>query len=273
MVLVTGAAGGIGRVITAALLADGHSVAAVDRDVEGLAQLAAAHDAPETKPRLLTIAEDLELGFGCHAAVRAARSQFGTIEAVINNAGIGMSSIRPDADAKLPGIDELTPEIWEPFLSIFIRAPAILVRAALPFMKQGGFGRIVNNTTSYLTMLRVLPYGAVKAALEAMSAVWAKELEGTGITVNVLVPGGPTDTPFVGDGAGWARARMLRPEIMGPPIRWLMSDAANGVTGQRFTGAEWDSALADDEAAQRARRAIGWPELAAQTAWWPKDSS
>jgi NAD(P)-dependent dehydrogenase (short-subunit alcohol dehydrogenase family) len=267
VVLVTGAAGGIGRVITAALLADGHSVAAVDRDTEGLAQLAAAHDAPETKPRLLTIAEDLELGFGCHAAVRAARSQFGTIEAVINNAGIGMSSIRPDADAKPPGIDELTPEIWEPFLSIFVRAPAILVRAALPFMKQGGFGRIVNNTTSYLTMLRVLPYGAVKAALEAMSAVWAKELEGTGITVNVLVPGGPTDTPLISDASGWPRDKMLRPDIMGPPARWLISNASANFTGQRIIAARWDADLAPDEAVKRASRAIGWPELTADAVW------
>ena len=105
-----------------------------------------------------------------------------------------MSSIRPDAEARHPGIEELTPEMWDRFFAIFVRAPAILTRAALPLMRTRGFGRIVNNTTSYLTMLRVLPYGAAKAAFESMSAVWAKELEGSGITVNVLVPGGPTDT-------------------------------------------------------------------------------
>lgn len=66
-------------------------------------------------------------------------------------------------------------------------------------MKRRGFGRIINNTTSYVTMLRVLPYGAAKAALESMSAVWAKELEGSGVNVNVLVPGGPTDTPMIAD--------------------------------------------------------------------------
>ena len=87
----------------------------------------------------------------------------------------------------------------------------MLVRAALPDMKRSGFGRIVNNTTSYVTMLRVLPYGAAKAALESMSAVWAKELDGSGITVNVLVPGGPTDTALIADEAGWPRDKMLRP--------------------------------------------------------------
>ena len=58
-----------------------------------------------------------------------------------------------------------------------------------------------------------------------MSAVWATELEGSPITVNVLVPGGPTDTPMISDQSGWLREKMLRPEIMGPPIAWLVSDA------------------------------------------------
>ena len=77
-------------------------------------------------------------------------------------------------------------------------------------------------------MLRVLPYGAAKAALESMSAVWAKELEGSGVNVNVLVPGGPTDTPMIADENGWPRDKMLRPGIMGPPTAWLVSDEAAG---------------------------------------------
>jgi NAD(P)-dependent dehydrogenase (short-subunit alcohol dehydrogenase family) len=267
VVLVTGAAGGIGRVITAALLADGHAVAAVDRDTDALKRLAAEHDAPETKGRLHTIAEDLGLEFGCLAAVQAARAHFGTIEAVVNNAGIGISSIRPDADARLPGIEEVTAEMWEPFLAIFVRAPTTITRAVVPYMKQGGWGRIVNNTTSYLTMMRVIPYGTVKATFEAISAVWAKELEGSGITVNVLVPGGPTDTALISDASGWPRDKMLRPEIMGPPAAWLLSDASSSFTGKRIVAARWDSALPPSEAAARSSRAIGWPELTADAVW------
>ena len=89
-----------------------------------------------------------------------------------------------------PGIEELTPELWDRFFNIFVRAPAIITRAALPLMKERGFGRIVNNTTSYLTMLRVLPYGAAKAALESMSAVWAKELAADAIDEEIDRLGG-----------------------------------------------------------------------------------
>jgi NAD(P)-dependent dehydrogenase (short-subunit alcohol dehydrogenase family) len=265
VVFLTGAAGGLGRVMTAALLGAGHAVAAVDRDAAGLKRLAADNEA--ARDRLHPVTADLFTASGCEQAVAAARSRFGRIDAVINNAGIGMSSIRPDAEARAPTIEELTPEIFDRFFAIFVRAPLALVRATVPAMRAQGFGRIVNNTTSYLTMLRVLPYGAAKAALESLSAVWAKELAGSGVTVNVLVPGGPTDTPLIADEAGWPRDKMLRPGIMGPPAAWLISDAAAGFTGQRITAARWDTALPADEAAKRASRAIGWPELGADAVW------
>jgi NAD(P)-dependent dehydrogenase (short-subunit alcohol dehydrogenase family) len=263
-VLLTGAAGGIGKVMAEALLAGGHAIAAVDRDATGLGKLAAL---PGARERLHAFTADLASEGGCAQAIDAAQKSLGAIDAVINNAGIGMSSIRPDAEARHPTIEELTPEIYDRFLAIFVRAPAALVRAALPGMTARGFGRIVNNTTSYLTMLRVMPYGAAKAALESMSAVWASQLAGSGVTVNVLVPGGPTDTPLISDASGWPREKMLRPGIMGPPIAWLMSDAANGVTGRRITAARWDAALAPAAAAERAGRAIGWPELGADAVW------
>jgi NAD(P)-dependent dehydrogenase (short-subunit alcohol dehydrogenase family) len=265
VVFLTGAAGGIGAVMTDALLAAGHAVAAVDRDRAALERLAARHE--RIKDRLHPIVADLASEAACHSAIAAARSRFGPIQAVINNAGVGMSSVRPDAEVRTPGIEELTPALWDSFMAIFVRAPIVLVRAVLPDMKRTGFGRIVNNTTSYVTMLRVLPYGAAKAALESMSAVWAKELDGSGITVNVLVPGGPTDTPFISDASGWPREKMLRPDIMGPPAAWLVSDAANGFSGRRITAARWDTKLEPAEAAQRSSRAIGWPELAADAVW------
>lgn len=273
VVLLTGAAGGIGLAMTDALLAAGHRVAAVDRDAKALDRLSARHAETkdqaknQAKDRLHPILADLANAAGCEAAIAAARARFGTIDALVNNAGIGMSSVRPDAEARAPGIEELTPEIWDGFMAIFVRAPLMLMRAALPDMKKRGFGRVINNTTSYVTMLRVLPYGAAKAALESMSAVWAKELDGSGITVNVLVPGGPTDTPLIADESGWPRDRMLRPEIMGPPTAWLISDAAKNFSGRRITAARWDKNLPEAEAAMRASRAIGWPELSTDAVW------
>jgi len=218
IVLITGAAGGIGRAMVASLLVAGHRIAALDYDAKGLDALLTAHAA---HPDLHAIEADLSTAKGCEAGMAAAVSHFGRVEVLVNNAGIGVSSLRPD----------------------------------------------INNTTSFRTMLRVLPYGATKAALEASSAVWAAELAGTGITVNVLIPGGPTDTPFIGAESGWARDAMLRPGVMGPPLAWLVSDAAGNFTGQRIIAARWDNSLTGAEAAARACRAIGWPELGADAVW------
>ena len=267
VVLLTGGAGGIGSAIVASLLAAGHRVAAVDRDADGLKRLAAAHAEPDGKKRLHTVVEDLEFEFGCHAAVEAARSHFGPIEVVINNAGIGMSSIRPDAEAKPVTLDEMTEDIWDRFFAINVRAPMLITRAALGLMKIGKFGRIINVTTSYRTMHYALPYGATKAALESMSAILAGQLKDTGITVNVLIPGGPTDTPFIAAESGWPRDKMLKAAIMGPPAAWLISDEASGFTGQRIIAAKWDAKLPGADAAKASSRAAAWPELSADAVW------
>jgi NAD(P)-dependent dehydrogenase (short-subunit alcohol dehydrogenase family) len=78
-------------------------------------------------------------------------------------------------------------------------APLALANAVVPEMMRQGWGRIVNVTTGLGTMINPgLPtYGPSKAALEALSAIMAKDLDGTGVTVNVLVPGGITNTPEV----------------------------------------------------------------------------
>ena len=269
IILITGAAGGLGSVMTAALLDAGHGVAAVDYNSAGLERLSASLG---TSKPLLTILADLSREADCAAAVQKPVAHFGRLEGVINNAGIGMSAIRPDAETRHPGLEELSADIWDRFFAINVRAPMLLSKAALPHLREAGWGRIVNNTTSFRTMLRVLPYGATKSALESMSAVWAGELAVSNITVNVLVPGGPTDTPFIADASGWPRDQMLRPAIMGPPVVWLMSEASDGVTGHRFTARDWDATLAPKEAAKRAGRPIGWPELAAGPAWFTTES-
>lgn len=259
-VLITGAAGGIGRAMVASMLAAGHRVAALDRDEAGLAALAAAHAGAPVAP----IVADLATEAGCAAGIAAAVARLGAVEALLNNAGIGVSSLRPDAETRIPSIEELDAGTWDRFFAINVRAPMLLLRAALPMMRAAGWGRVVNNTTSFRTMLRVLPYGATKAALESASAIWAEELKGSGITVNVLIPGGPTDTPFIGPGAAWPREQMLRPAVMGPPLAWLLSEEARDVTGQRITAGRWDAAVPEAPAAMRP---IGWPELAADAVW------
>ena len=138
-----------------------------------------------------------------------------------------------------------------------------MARAVAPHMLRAKWGRIITVTTSLGTMVRAgyLLYGASKAAAESATAIMAADLAGTGVTANVLVPGGVTNTPLVGDDAG-DRGKMLQPEIMVPPLLWLVSDAAAGVNARRFVAADWDPALPGVQAAEKAGVPIAWLGIA-----------
>jgi 3-oxoacyl-[acyl-carrier protein] reductase len=160
----------------------------------------------------------------------------------------------------LPRAWETNPAGITKLIAINATAPQLLACYLIPAMIAKGWGRIVNVTTSFDTMLRegMNAYGASKAALEACSAIWAKELHGTGVTVNVLVPGGPTATAFL---PPHMRAGGLDPNIMRAPIRWLTSGKSDGVTGRRFVARLWDASDAEDRAAEFGEPAA-WPNLA-----------
>jgi NAD(P)-dependent dehydrogenase (short-subunit alcohol dehydrogenase family) len=259
--IVTGAASGIGRAMTLGLLGAGVDVAAVDRNETGLAALAATvHDKPGT---IQTIPADLARAEAFDAIVSAALSRFGRIDVLVNNAGIGQSSIKPDQRRNPLRFWEIAPEHWQRFLTVNATAPIMMARAVVPHMLRAGSGRVITVTTSLGTMVRegYLLYGASKAAAEAAMAVLAGDLKGTGVTSNVLVPGGVTNTAIVGDEAG-DRARMLQPEIMVPPLLWLISDAAAGVTARRFVAMDWDASLPGEQAAEKAGVPIAWLGIA-----------
>jgi NAD(P)-dependent dehydrogenase (short-subunit alcohol dehydrogenase family) len=262
--IVTGAAGGIGRAMTRGLLAAGIRVAGVDRDRDPLEALAASAREQGKADELLTIQTDLASDSATDEITRATRARFGRIDILVNNAGIGPGSIRPDSWQRPLKFWEITPDQWRRFVAVHTTAPLALANAVVPEMMRQGWGRIVNVTTSLGTMLNAgsPTYGPSKAALEALSAIMAKDLGGTGVTVNVLVPGGVTNTPMISDEAGFDRDKLIKPEIMAPPLVWLVSDAAGNVTGRRFLAIHWDPALAPEQAAEKAGAPVAWTSIA-----------
>jgi NAD(P)-dependent dehydrogenase (short-subunit alcohol dehydrogenase family) len=262
--IVTGAAGGIGRAMTRALLAAGIQVAGVDRDRGPLEALAASARERGKAADLLTIQTDLTNDSAAEEITKATRDRFGRIDILVNNAGIGPGAIRPDSWQRPLKFWEITPDQWRRFVAVHTTAPLTLANAIVPEMMRQGWGRIVNVTTSLGTMLNAgsPTYGPSKAALEALSAIMAKDLDGTGVTVNVLVPGGVTNTPMISDEAGFDRAKLIQPEVMVSPLLWLVSDAAAKVTGRRFLGVHWDTELPPEEAAEKAGAPVAWTSIA-----------
>jgi len=132
-------------------------------------------------------------------------------------------------------------------------------------MVEQGWGRIVNVTTKLDTMNRphTSPYGASKAALEMATEVWAKEVEGTGLTINIVNPGAGANTPGMADEmramSREGRApRLVEPEEMVPPLLYVVSREADNVNGYRFDANLWDASLPPAEAARCATRPAGF---------------
>jgi 3-oxoacyl-[acyl-carrier protein] reductase len=183
---------------------------------------------------------------------------FGRIDALINNAGRGMLEISQTFNTEPALFWKADPQGFRNIVDANVTGAFLMARACVPAMVAQGSGRVVNISTSQVTMVRTgyCPYGPSKAALEAMSVVWAKDLQGTGVSVNVLLPGGAADTrllPGSGSGRRGADGNLLSPALMRAPIVWLMGQAGTEVTGQRFVARLWPEGMDGEQAADKAR--------------------
>jgi NAD(P)-dependent dehydrogenase (short-subunit alcohol dehydrogenase family) len=194
--------------------------------------------------------------------VRAAVERFSRIDILINNAGINTGVLRGE-DRPAGKLWETTPEEFRRIIDVNVVGPFLMARAVLPTLIAQHWGRIINVTTSLDTMWRsfMQPYGGSKAANEAHLLAMAQELDGTGVTANVLIPGGAADTRLVSHARVPDRSKLISPDVMVPPLLWLCSNASDGVTGQRFIAADWDRSLPPAEAAKKAGAPMAWQQL------------
>jgi 3-oxoacyl-[acyl-carrier protein] reductase len=180
---------------------------------------------------------------------------------LVNNAGKGPALLESSPRTKSLKFWESDPDVWREIIVTNVNGTFLMARAAAPVMVEAGWGRIVNVTTSLPTMQRRhnSPYGVSKAAIEAETLIWAKDLDGTGVTVNSLIPGGAADTSFVHQSSRKELAaigrKLLPPAVMVAPIIWLASPHSDGISGARFVGKLWDTSLPPTDAAAKAREA------------------
>ncbi len=264
--IITGAARGIGQTLAFGLLAAGCRVTLMDVAADALEATATVASEAFGRDRVLALVGDVANEANAQSAVAETWRRFGALDALINNAGIGRASVRADVMRNPYRLWELTPAQWRRFFEVHVHGFFNMTQAVIPAMLAQTHGRIVTVTTSLDHMIRSgsAGYGSAKAAMEASMAILAEELSGSGVTANVLVPGGPVNTPGVPDDGTIPRAAFIQAEVMVPPLIWLLSRQAAEVNGRRFIAARWDAALAPDEAAALAGAPIAWPQLGKQ---------
>jgi NAD(P)-dependent dehydrogenase (short-subunit alcohol dehydrogenase family) len=242
-VLITGASSGLGLAMAKALAQSGATVVITARDAgklaEAQAQLIAATLAVQTLP--LDVRDEASVA----EAVRWVRTHWGGLDLLVNNAGIGMRTVNPDFLTTPQPFYEVSAEGFRDLLDTNLTGYFLVAKAFVPLFLAQGRGKIVNISMNHETMRRrgFVPYGPSRAGAESLSLIMAEDLKEHRIDVNMLLPGGATDTGMIPENAKAEIAgkfQLLSPEVMAEPIVFLASDASNGIKGERIVATDFE---------------------------------
>jgi len=228
VVVVTGSTGGIGRVVSEQLAAEGAHVVSSGRRGDG--------------PGELHVAGDLTEAGAPDRLVAAAVERFGRLDGLVNN--LGGTEIR-----KLP---ELSDEDWQRSFELNLMTAVRTTRAALPHLTKGGSIVNVSSTAAKRPSTGMPDYSVMKAALLSFSRLVADLYAGEGIRCNAVTPGPTATEAWVGDGgladqqgereavlakvgAGRPLGRLAEPEEIASVIVFLLSPRASYVTGAAWS--------------------------------------
>lgn len=234
VVVVTGAAQGIGAAYSRRLVAEGATVIAADRNAEGVEKLS-----DELGERAVPYELDVASGESVAEFAAFAGERFGRVDGLLNNAAI-FSTIR------MAPFWEITPAEWDAILRVNVTGVWLVTSALIDLLKASGSASIVNIGSDSVVLGRqnYLHYIASKGAVTGMTYAMSKELGGFGIRVNTLSPG-PVYTEVARETvteaqkqamlAAQAIHRTAGPEDMTSVAAFLLSDDSAYVTGQTIS--------------------------------------
>lgn len=237
VILMTGAAQGIGRVVARALADQGAAVVVADRNHDKAEATAA--EIRTAGGAALALAVDVAVAESVAAMATAAEQWQGRIDVLINNAALFSTlTMQP--------FDQIPLDVWEAVQRVNVTGPFLCARAVVPGMKARGLGRIINVSSGAVTLGRpnYLHYTTSKAALIGMTRSMARELGAFGITVNAVLPGSveteiarETVTPEtkrrIVDMQCIPRGQV--PDDLVGIMTFLSSDGSSFITGQSIT--------------------------------------
>jgi len=217
--IVTGAGRGIGRAIALTLAGHGAQVALAARTAPELqavqAEIAAAGGQAAVFPTDLTLEPEIT------ALVRQTVERFGRLDILVNNAGVGIFG----------PVATTTAEAWDRMMAVNARAPFLLCREAIPYLRQQERSFIINiaSVVAVKGYVNQAGYAASKHALLGLSKSLAKEVHKDGIRVHVICSGG-VDTAMIGDARpDLDRSVLIKPQEIADLILFLVTQRGNAV--------------------------------------------
>ncbi|NKB19683.1 MAG: SDR family NAD(P)-dependent oxidoreductase [Alphaproteobacteria bacterium] len=246
VVIVTGGDRGLGFSMAKAMAERGARLVIASVDADGCVRAA------EELSGLAITTDILDLD-QCRNTVKRAVEKFGRCDVLFNNArrlmrGPGL----PPQGNSLP-FYETDPDIYRQTVEVNVIGTFFMARAAIEHFRQAEAGKIINVSTSRRNFsgARNSPYGVTKAAVESETLIWARDLDGMGITVNALLPGGSADADP--NRPKDPNKPLLPVDIMDPLAVWLASKRSDAANGCRYVGKLWDPTLDPDAAAEGSR--------------------
>ena len=217
--IVTGAGRGIGRAIALTLAEAGAKVGLAARTADDLESV--RDEIGEAGGSAAVLPTDVQVERQVVDLVRGTVGRWGRLDIVVNNAGIGIFG----------QLAEFSTVDWDLLMSVNVRGPFIVCREAIPFLKRQNMSYIVNisSVVGIKGYVNQAAYSASKHALMGMTKALARELQGDGVRVHAVLPGG-TDTGMAGDARpDLDRSILMQPEEVAEAVLFLVTRTGNAV--------------------------------------------
>ncbi len=235
-IVVTGASKGLGKSMALRYAEEGARVGLLSRSEKDLESVA-----KEAPGETLVLPADVTDAGEVNAAIERMAEEWGGVDTLVNNAGIGLLTLYDEGKS----LHEIPDEDWEYIMDVNVHGVFYCTKAVIPHMLDQGRGNVVNISSGWgrYASPGYAPYITSKHGIEGLNKTAALDYEDAGINANCLDPGGRVATGFWSHLPDEEQAEILDEDVMDEAAVLLAAQGPDGVSGESMPAEEWEERL------------------------------